>query len=320
MCVIFWTVDDAAYDLIIASNRDEFLSRPTLPADWHGFEPLHSSPSAQQDILSARDATGGGTWLGITRSGAFATLTNFTEVSAPLPAGVEAFESRGRLVRDWLVSQSHVERGGRRGLDEVQRDIRAYCETVGAKLDRFPGFNLLVGALSAHGTVVAYITNRTPDGTLTRHRSADIFLPRSSPAPPSGLSNSVLSQPWPKVAAGTHTLHALLRPAPAHDQLVEHLFDLLWSSSVPKPTQRADLRHSVLISPLELPAPAGGARDWYATRTSTVILVRKDGSAKLVERDTFKVVGHEAVLVNGPEGSGACAGRAGAQRVFEWHI
>ncbi len=28
MCVIFWTVSDAHYDLVIASNRDEFLARP----------------------------------------------------------------------------------------------------------------------------------------------------------------------------------------------------------------------------------------------------------------------------------------------------
>lgn len=136
------------------------------------------------------------------------------------------------------------------------------------------------------------------------------------------MSNSVLTQPWAKVLSGSTAFRSILSASPTQHHLVEHLFDLLWTSSDPKPTQRSELRNSVLISPLELPtvAAADGNRDWYATRTSTVILVGKDGSAKLVERDTFQVVGFEAALVNGPEGSGAFAGRDGGQRVFEWQM
>lgn len=324
MCVIFWAVDPPHYDLVIASNRDEFLSRPTLPAEWHDFSPSSSSSSSsgQHSILSARDATGGGTWLGITRSGAFATLTNFTELLAPLPAGMEAFESRGRLVRDWLVAQSQCERG--RGMEEVVAEIEAYLGKVARKLDRYPGFNLLVGALSTEGTVVGYITNRTPDGHLATDRSPDIFTPHPSTTsdtapPPGGMSNSVLTQPWSKVLSGSTTFRAILASAQTEGDKVEALFDLLWTASNPAPAHRAELRHSVLIPPLELPL-SSEKRDWYTTRTSTVIMVRKDGSAKMVERDTFKLIGYEAALVNGPEGSGAFAGRSGGQRMFEWQI
>lgn len=77
---------------ILASNRDEFLDRPTLPADWHTFAPLtlDSSPSAQPKpantadtepdrepwVISGRDMGNpvGGTWLGLTRDLRLAVL------------------------------------------------------------------------------------------------------------------------------------------------------------------------------------------------------------------------------------------------------
>ncbi|SPO31148.1 uncharacterized protein UTRI_05205_B [Ustilago trichophora] len=333
MCVIFWTINDPIYDLVIASNRDEFLSRPTLPASWHDFSPSSSSsssinPSEPFRILSARDATGGGTWLGITRNGAFATLTNFTEQSAPLPAGMDAFESRGKLVRDWLVRQAQGTKARQRGLAEVHREIECYLLGVAEKGDRFAGFNLLVGAVSADGGVVGYVTNRNADGAVVKDAKPKIFLPQPHiNAPPTGMSNSTLTQPWSKVTSGSTLFQSALLQHQQHSStdhhidLIERLFDLLWTSSDPKPATRAELRNSVLISPLELPAaPQGSARDWYATRTSTVILVRKDGKAVLVERDTFQAEEGEVGLVNGPEGSGATKGRSGGQRTFEWTI
>ncbi|SPO30588.1 uncharacterized protein UTRI_05205 [Ustilago trichophora] len=349
MCVIFWTINDPNYDLVIASNRDEFLSRPTLSASWHDFSSSSSSSSSADvsetfRVLSARDATGGGTWLGITRNGAFATLTNFTEQSAPLPAGIDAFESRGKLVRDWLVGQADAEKGKQRGLGEVQGDIETYLTGAARKGDRFAGFNLLVGAISEEGGAVGYITNRNADGGVVKDRKPEIFLPRSftntedadaagskgclSRASPTGMSNSILTQPWSKVISGSSLFQSALLQHQRHlsspDQqssLIESLFDLLWTSSDPKPAARAELRNSVLISPLELPATAEGTkRDWYATRTSTVILVGKDGKAVLVERDTFKADEGEVDLINGPERSGASKGRSGGQRTFEWII
>ncbi|KAF6766976.1 Protein of unknown function DUF833 [Kalmanozyma brasiliensis GHG001] len=317
MCVIFWTTSSPAYSLVIASNRDEFLSRPTLPASWHDFSNGRSS-SSSSSILSARDSTGGGTWLGITRNGAFATLTNFTELSAPLPPGLDAFESRGRLVRDWLSHAST--RSPAKSVGEAEMEVHEYLARVGEKGERFPGFNLLIGLPSDEGTVVGYITNRTADGQVERGREGDIFLPTTQS--PAGMSNSTLTNPWAKVTSGSARFNVILAQAPQDDQdaVVEQLFDLLWTSSTPKPAQRSELRNSVLISPLELPAATEGGRDWYATRTSTVIVVGRDGRARLVERDTFRIENGEAVLVNGPEGSGAVQGRSGGERVFEWHI
>lgn len=63
------------YPLIVAANRDEFLDRPTEPARFWKDHP---------DLLAGRDGVGGGTWMGITRRGRFAALTNFRNPSESL--------------------------------------------------------------------------------------------------------------------------------------------------------------------------------------------------------------------------------------------
>lgn len=327
MCVIFWTVNDPQYELVIASNRDEFLSRPTRAAEWHSFDSRSASPR----VLSARDSTGGGTWLGVSENGAFAALTNFTESAPRIPVGVDGFKSRGGLVRDWLTLQAAM-CGDKRSLQEVSTQVQEYLNSVGAKGDRYPGFNLLVGALSLQGMVVGYVTNRTLQGQVVRDATVDMFLPlphgateaSSATSPPVGMSNSILAQPWRKVTSGSHSFCQIVSShhtqSTTLEDMTEQLFDLLWTSSNPPPSQRSELQNSVLISPLELPASASTERDWYATRTSTVITIAKDGSARLVERDTFQLRDAQPVLVNGPEGTAALAGRDGGQRMFAWHI
>ncbi|CAM9335044.1 unnamed protein product [Pylaiella littoralis] len=56
------------YKLIVASNRDEDLDRPAAP--------IHFWKDAGFNVLAGRDLVGGGTWLGVSRSGKFATVTN----------------------------------------------------------------------------------------------------------------------------------------------------------------------------------------------------------------------------------------------------
>jgi len=78
------------YALVVAANRDEFRARPTRAAR---FWPEHA------DILAGRDGLLGGTWLGLTRRGRFAAVTNFREAT-PAHAG----RSRGGLVVDCLLN------------------------------------------------------------------------------------------------------------------------------------------------------------------------------------------------------------------------
>lgn len=56
--------------------------------------------------------------------------------------------------------------------------------------------------------------------------------------------------------------------------------------------QRAELRHTVQVAPFNVPDPTkSDEKDWmYATRLSTVVLIRKDGSVLFIERDIFQSV------------------------------
>ena len=74
------------YSLVLAANRDELHSRPAQPACWWG----------DGKTLAGRDRQEGGSWLGTSRSGRWAVLTNL-----PAPLLPDA-PSRGRLVLEYL--------------------------------------------------------------------------------------------------------------------------------------------------------------------------------------------------------------------------
>lgn len=90
MCSIAMAIDShPRYRFILAANRDEFLARDTSPAHFWNDPP---------ELLAGRDNEAGGTWLGITRDGRFACLTNHRDLRHRKPKG----RSRGLLVLDAL--------------------------------------------------------------------------------------------------------------------------------------------------------------------------------------------------------------------------
>lgn len=78
------------YPLIVAANRDEFRERPARTAHFWEDAPW---------ILAGRDLRAGGTWMGITRGGRFAAVTNHRDLRR---APTEPGPSRGILVRQAL--------------------------------------------------------------------------------------------------------------------------------------------------------------------------------------------------------------------------
>src|SRR5574341_765721 len=113
MCLIVlgWRVR-ADLPLIVAANRDEFHARPAAPAAFWDDHP---------EILAGRDLEARGTWMGVSRSGRFAAVTNFRGGQEP-----RAIESRGALVSRFLVNGAAP---------------AAYVK--GLKADLYSGFNLL---------------------------------------------------------------------------------------------------------------------------------------------------------------------------------
>ncbi len=181
MCLILIAIHpNDEYQLVVAANRDEFYKRPSLPAHFWDEEP---------DLLAGKDTQAGGTWLGITRNGRFAAVTNFAEEPPdPLPP-----RSRGELTSDFLMGTLSPS---------------DYVETVASNSDEYRGFNLLVG----QGDKLCYFGNR--DGharTLTRG-----FY---------GLSNQLLDCDCPKVIEGRLKVTDLLTNST--NDPTEALFEVL---------------------------------------------------------------------------------------------
>ena len=76
------------FPLVVAANRDEFHARPAAPAEFWSDHPA---------ILAGRDLTARGTWMGVSRNGRFAAVTNYRGGTEP-----SAKHSRGALVTGYL--------------------------------------------------------------------------------------------------------------------------------------------------------------------------------------------------------------------------
>src|SRR5919108_2148753 len=90
MCliVVAWRVLPD-FPLVVAANRDEFHARPAARAAFWDDHP---------QILAGRDLEARGTWMGVSRSGRFAAVTNYRGALEP-----RAPESRGTLVARFLA-------------------------------------------------------------------------------------------------------------------------------------------------------------------------------------------------------------------------
>ena len=152
------------YPLILVGNRDEFYTRRTRPAAWWG---------QAVSLLAGHDEEAGGTWLGVTRRGRFAALTN---VRAPTERNPHA-PSRGALV---LSALQAPQRGG------------DWLEAHAPKTSTYNGFNLLVGDVLPH--------DGDAEASALHYYSNRLEQPAQSLAPGIyGLSNGFLDTPWPKV-------------------------------------------------------------------------------------------------------------------------
>ncbi|KAI0079492.1 DUF833-domain-containing protein [Panus rudis PR-1116 ss-1] len=299
MCVGFWSLEHPDYALILCSNRDEFLSRPTAPAHFHSFEEVGKDPGSDGFVLSGRDLKAGGTWLGINRAGRVALLTNITEEAKPYET------SRGELVSSFLLS-------GSRGLGP----LREHMSSLIAENAQYAGFNLLLLSPSDNGSAslsfeAGYVTNHGGGGCVTARPLTD------AERRVGGLSNGVDgkgAEEWPKVKQGVEMFADVLGSiddSTTQLELSERLFHLLtWKSDSP-PRERTDLRNTIQIEPLSIRvSPTSGTNLHYGTRLSTVILIGRDGRVLFVERDIWMLDGENKVS------------RADAknQRVFQFNL
>lgn len=255
MCLIIFALRARAdLPLVVAANRDEEYARPTTPA-----APWPDAPH----VIAGRDLRAGGTWLGMTRDGRWAAVTNFRE-PAPRPAGAP---SRGKLVADYLTGDSTPE---------------AYLRELATRADQFDGFNLLVG----EGGSARWFSNRAANHPLHD---------RDLPPGVYGLSNHLLNTPWPKVEKGRADLEHALETGAQPDVVLEGLLDRTLADEADLPQTGVPLDLERVLSARFIT----GTR--YGTRSSTVLRIAADGEALLMERsflppDSVTLVSHEFVL------------------------
>jgi uncharacterized protein with NRDE domain len=98
------------FPLVVAANRDEFHARPAAPAEFWSDHP---------GILAGRDLEARGTWMGVSRNGRFAAVTNYRGGTEP-----SAKHSRGALVTGFLLKGKdfRVERSSYSGFNLLTAD------------------------------------------------------------------------------------------------------------------------------------------------------------------------------------------------------
>lgn len=236
MCLILFAYKyHPKYHLILLANRDEFYQRPSLPLDY-----WHDAPA----ILAGRDLKGNGTWLGLTRTGRIAALTNYRD---PLNLRSDA-PSRGLLAINYLNGN---------------QSPQDYLKALSGKRNLYNGFNLLIGDQKQ----LYYYSNYHP--TITK------ITPGIH-----GLSNHLLNTAWPKVTTGKKHLKHLLDIS--YEVTIEDYFKLLKDRAIPcdqqLPNTGIGLTWERILAPVFIDSPD------YGTRCSSIILMEPSGTIQFYER------------------------------------
>jgi len=237
MCLINFNLNDHPnYKLIVAANRDEAYGRPTAPA--HFWEPEDA------DILAGRDLSQMGTWLGITKQGRFAALTNYRKPDEDATGK----QSRGQIIRDYLSSDVYS---------------KNFLESLKKNKNNYVGFNIIIG----------------DQNQLFYYNNIENQIEEISPGTHS-LSNHFLDTPWPKVTKGRTRLDNYVKN---HDFIQSNdLFEILRDSEQADDHQLSDTGIGIelerKLSPLFIKTPN------YGTRSSTVLLIDKEDQVTFIER------------------------------------
>lgn len=250
MCLIVfdWRPDAADGPLFtLAANRDEFFRRTAEPIHWWADAPA---------VLAGRDLLGGGTWLGVSRDGRFAALTNYR---APEDRRTDA-PTRGTLVSDWL-SGGKAEGNGSNESNDTPLD---YLNRVAETGHRYNGFNLLIGDWTRRE--LGWYCNRGNRGIGGNRPPA---APALLTAGTYGMSNAVLDTPWPKLVGKRAELGALLarEAAPPLERLIDLMRDprIARDDELPSTGIALDLERALSAAFIETPE--------YGTRGTTALRV-----------------------------------------------
>lgn len=253
MCIaVFAWKSHPLYPFLLLLNRDEFYNRATTPLGWWG----------DGLILGGRDGEAGGTWLGCSRDGKLAFLTNVRE-TLPLPH----LKSRGDLPVRFFKSRKSPEEFGEELMEEAEQ---------------FNGFNLIVADLCSMSMV--YITNRPKhDGLSVTRVAPGIHV----------LSNAKLDSPWPKAQRLRRGFESVLGNFSEAKISLKELTKMLMNDTTKDESELPGI-HSpefeYLLSSIFVKADTASGR--YGTRSTSAVLLRRGGAVSFyetyLESDTWR--------------------------------
>jgi len=249
MCIAAWIWQaDPMYPFLLLLNRDEFHDRPTKPADWWGEGVIK--------ILGGRDVVGGGTWLGCTKDGKLAFLTNVLE-----PNGDHTARTRGDLPVRFL-------QGKKSPLD--------YAKEVAKEAGEYNGFNLILVDLCKREMV--YVSNR----------------PKGRPTPiqvvPPGLhvlTNATIDSPWQKAVCLRTSFKELLlkhgdKEIVAKDLVEKLMTDRTKADKSMLPNTGCDIDYELNLSPIFVEIKTN--KGIYGTRSTSVLSMKENGNVSFYEK------------------------------------
>ncbi|XP_069788697.1 transport and Golgi organization protein 2 homolog isoform X2 [Narcine bancroftii] len=195
MCIIFFYFNPkstSAYRFILAANRDETYSRPAKPA---AFWETNCNILSGLDMEKGRE---GGTWLGISKKGKCAALTNY----------LQPFNNNNALGRGYLVPNFLTQ----------NVDALTYLKKISLEGHLYNGFNLLTVDFS-----------NTKEDTVSYYGNRSNQEPRVLEPGTYGLCNSLLDTPWKKLVNGKKHFSETVQKSCAlsPENLVQELMDML---------------------------------------------------------------------------------------------
>ncbi len=215
------------FPLVVAANRDEWRDRPALALHWWEDHP---------EILAGRDLRAGGTWMGITRSGRFAAVTNFRDPSERNSTAL----SRGNLVTEFLLGGETPER---------------FLAGLAGRAASYNGFNLLAGDARS----LCYFGSREGE---VREVEPGVHA----------LSNHLLDEPWPKVSRAREAMREAAGDGDA--PLFAMLSDTTPAPDAELPHTGVGLERERWLSPALITGEAYGTRASTVLRAGADGLVR----------------------------------------------
>jgi uncharacterized protein with NRDE domain len=241
MCIAVTAQHLGGYRFVLASNRDEWLDRPSEAMRWW-------KPDGINEVLSGQDLEAGGTWLGLTRAGRIALVTN---VRQSLNAQATYPKSRGQLPMAWLLSQA---------------SSAEFADQLNRTKSEYAGFNLLFGHINEG---LHFTSNRSEDRERleTVNLSAQVIY---------GLSNASLDTPWPKVVALKAALETTIHSQKERTES--------FTASLEVALLNEQTHDGSPLSAINVDAPnfAGTAKR-YGRRCSTLIAVDVSGDVLVTE-------------------------------------